>query len=158
MKKLRVYVDSSVIGGMFDENEHPAQTRAFWNAVERGEVVIIASDILDEEMEGAPQCVRDFFDSLPESQIEHIVSTDESDDLAEQYVAVDIVKEKNLNDCRHIALATIAKADALVSWNCKHIVKPNRINRYNAINKQLGYSEMRILTPDRYHEVNRDQN
>lgn len=54
--------------------------------------------------------------------------------IAALYIAAGIVSENCRNDCKHIALAAIAHADVLVSWNCKHIVKNNRIRRYNDIN------------------------
>ena len=34
---------------------------------------------------------------------------------------------------RHIALATIAAVDALVSWNFKHIVRLQKIRLFNAV-------------------------
>jgi predicted nucleic acid-binding protein len=149
----RIYVETSVIGGMFDTGDHPEKTKPFWDSVQNGSVMIIISDVVEREIALAPEHVREFFDALPKSQIERVVSTDESDDLAEQYIAAKIVDAESLNDCRHIALASISGADVLVSWNCKHIVKLNRIRRYNAINKLLGYPEIEIRTP---YEVGND--
>jgi predicted nucleic acid-binding protein len=111
--------------------------------------------VFDQEVKKAPQCVRDFFASLPESQIEHVVSTSESDTLAERYIAEKIVGPKSLADCKHIAVATLANADVLVSWNFKHIVNVNRIKGYNGINTKLGYSPIEIRTP---YEVIHDPN
>jgi hypothetical protein len=133
---------------MFDTNDHPEKTRAFWQAVINGEVRIIASDVLRRELNDAPLHVQEYFAALPESQIEQIESTDESNKLATRYIAEGIVSDKNLNDCRHVALATLAESDVLVSWNFKHIVKLNKICRYNAINKLLGYREIEIRTPN----------
>ena len=148
-KKIkRIYVDSSVASAMFDSNDHPEKTRAFWQAVIDGEVIVIASDVLQDELDDAPEHVRDFFDNLPKSQIERIVSTDESDSLAGRYVAEGIVSDNHLNDCKHVALATLAKADVLVSWNFKQIVKLNKIRQYNAINMLLGYDTIEIRTPN----------
>jgi len=48
---------------------------------------------------------------------------------------------------RHIALATIATADALVSWNFKHIVKLEKIRLFNAVNVESGYRSLNILSP-----------
>jgi hypothetical protein len=84
-KKIkRIYVDSTVVSGMFDYHmpERVKHTTQFWDAVQRGEFVVIASDVLEEEQEEAPKCVRDFFDGLSEAQIERVESTDESDRLA----------------------------------------------------------------------------
>jgi len=144
----RVYVETSVISGMFDSNDHPAKAQPFWDAVNNGKIRAVLSDVLDDEIEQAPQHVRDFFDSLPKSQIERIVSTEESNRLAAVYIAAGIISRQHLIDCKHVALAAVARVDILVSWNCKHIVHDNRIARYNALNVALGYPKIKILTPD----------
>ena len=146
MRKLRVYVDSSVIGGAFNTRIAEA-TKPFWDAFFRGEIVIIASDILADELRNAPQRARDFFDSLSPAQIERVVSTKESEKLAAQYVAENVVTESSLDDCAHIALATLANADVIVSWNLKHMVK--RSEEYKKVNAKLGYPQINIQTPDK---------
>ena len=117
----RVYIDSSVVYGA-PAKEFAQDSKRFWEAYRNGEFIIIVSDVLDEEMERAPKSVRDRFDALLKSPIEWAVSTNKSEDLADQYIAEKVVGESNMDDCQHIALATIVKADALVSWNFKHIV------------------------------------
>jgi predicted nucleic acid-binding protein len=144
----RVYVETSVISGMFDKNDHPVKAQPFWDAMLSGKIRAVLSSVLDEEVKCAPQHVRDFFGSLPESQIERIIATEESDRLAALYIAAGIVSQKHLTDCKHVALAAVARVDVLVSWNCKHIVNHNRIDRYNAINKVLGYPKIEIQTPE----------
>jgi len=52
-----------------------------------------------------------------------------------------------LDDCRHIAIATINKVDVLVSWNFKHIVNLVRIQGYNSVNMKMGYKILEIRTP-----------
>jgi len=149
----RVYVDSSAVGGKFNKRL-AEQTKPFWNAVERGEIRIIVSDVLEQEVKKAPQRVRDFLGSFSESQIERIVSTDESDTLAERYIAEGVVGESSLDDCRHIAMATLTHADVLVSWNFQHIVNVDRIRGYNSINMKMGYTQIDIRTP---YEVIHDE-
>jgi predicted nucleic acid-binding protein len=153
-KIKRVYVDSSAVGGKFN-TRLAEQTAPFWNAVQRGEIVVILSDVLDGELEKAPARARDFINSLSKSQTERVVSTDESDNLAEHYIAENVVGITSLDDCKHIALATIAKADVLVSWNFKHIVNVDRIRGYNSINMKWGFSQIEIRTP---YEVSNDNN
>jgi hypothetical protein len=50
-------------------------------------------------------------------------------------------------DALHIALATVARVDVLVSWNFKHIVNLARIHAYNAVNLKRGYPLLEIRTP-----------
>jgi len=50
-------------------------------------------------------------------------------------------------DALHIALATVARVDVLVSWNFKHIVNLKRIHAYNAVTLKKGYPLLEIRTP-----------
>jgi len=133
---------------MFDDNDHPERAKPFWNAVKNGEICVVLSDVLVGEVERAPQHVREFYRTIPESQIERILSTETSNALAGQYIAAGIVNENSLNDSRHVALASVARVDVLVSFNCTHIVNFNRIRKYNAINMLYGYPQIEIRTPD----------
>ena len=155
IKKIqRIYVDGCAIGGAFNKR-FAEQTRPFWGAVKRGEIIVILSDVLASEIERAPRQARDFYDSLPMSQIERIVSTEESNRLAAQYIIEGVVGQSSIDDCKHIALATLVHADVLVSWNFKHIVNVDRIRGYNGINMKLGYPQIEIRTP---YEVIHDEN
>jgi len=147
-KTRRVYVETSVISGMFDSNDHPAKAQPFWDAVDDGKIRIVLSDVLEDEIKHSPQHVRDYYAKIQASQIERIVSTDETNRLAAVYVAARIVSSKHLTDSKHVALAAVARVDALVSWNCKHIVNHNRIDIYNDLNEALGYPRIEIQTPD----------
>ena len=150
----RVYIDSSVVYGA-PAKEFAQDSKRFWEAFRNGEFTIIVSDVLRIEMERAPQSVQDRFGTLPESQIERVVATVESDALAKQYVLEKVVGESNMDDCQHIALATIAKANVLVSWNFKHIVY--RRAGYNDVNEKLGYPRIAIQTPSKFLEASHDE-
>jgi hypothetical protein len=67
--------------------------------------------------------------------------------LAKKYVDEKVVGASSLDDCIHIATATIHKADILVSWNFKHIVNVYRIRGYNSINLLMNYSYLEIRSP-----------
>ena len=69
------------------------------------------------------------------------------DRLGQQYVSENVVGQTSLNYCFHIALATLHKADLLVSWNFKHIVNIERIHGYNAVNLKNGYHILEIRNP-----------
>ena len=142
----RVYIDTSVVGGQFDK-EFSADTIPFFNAVANGQLILIVSDLLEAELLRAPQHVKDFLESLPANQIENIRLTQEAAKLADQYILAKVVGQTSRADCQHIAMATLAKIDVLVSWNFKHIVNLDKIRGYNGINYQLGYNMIEIRTP-----------
>ena len=60
--------------------------------------------------------------------------TEEAIKLADTYITEKVVGKTSLEDCRHIALATINRVDVLASWNFKHIVNLKRIKEYNSVN------------------------
>ena len=73
--------------------------------------------------------------------------TPEAIELADTYIAQKVVGKTSLEDCRHIAIATIHKVDVLASWNFKHIVNLERIKGYNSVNLKLGYAMLEIRSP-----------
>jgi len=59
-------------------------------------------------------------------------------------------------DSLHIALATINRADFLISWNFKHIVNVQRIRGYNSINIKNGYIQLEIRSPREFEKYEED--
>lgn len=142
----RIYIDTSVFGGYFD-NEFEKETKPFFERLLEKRIKIIVSEILELELYRAPTYIHDFYESIPEDLIERVELTDEARELAELYVLGKVVGRTSRADCLHIALATINKADILVSWNFKHIVNLERIRGYNSINFREGYQMTEIRTP-----------
>jgi hypothetical protein len=75
-------------------------------------------------------------------------------DLADAYISEGVIGAKLRADAQHIAIATVARVDVLVSWNSKHIVNLHRIQGYNSVNLRRGYPMLEIRAPQ---EVLRDE-
>ncbi len=144
--KQRAYIDTSVVGGYF-ETEFLESTRLFFDEARRNERILLVSDILKKELESAPQPVKDLLTTIPEESQEQVYMSPDAEILARKYIEAKVVGNASLDDCRHIAIATLCKADVLVSWNFKHIVNIMRIKGYNGINSLLGYGIIEIRTP-----------
>ena len=87
------------------------------------------------------------FKLLPLEYTEYVELTEEINDLAEAYVKEKVVGYTSIDDCRHIACATVYNVNYLVSWNFKHIVNVFRIRGYNSINLKYGYNQLDIRSP-----------
>ncbi|MCY7310513.1 MAG: hypothetical protein LH619_07015 [Chitinophagaceae bacterium] len=105
------------------------------------------SSVTEDELLNAPEQVRHLLESIPDLLIKRVDLTEEAVKLADTYISEGVVGKTSRDDCFHIALATINKADILVSWNFKHIVNIFRIRGYNAVNLKLGYSQIDIRSP-----------
>ena len=135
-----------MIGGYFDEEFKEATIKLF-ERLENNEIRFVVSDLLDLELLNAPPRVKEHLLQYPADKFERVELTEEAIQLADTYILEKVVGKTSLEDCRHIALATINKVDVLASWNFKHIVNLDRIKGYNSVNLRLGYSIIEIRSP-----------
>ena len=142
----RLYFDTSVFGGVYDI-EFQNETNLLFEMVKCGQIICVYSDLCEYELENAPEKVKEHFLSLDKKQTEFIEITEDINKLAEEYIKEKVVGETSIDDCRHIACATISKVDYLISWNFKHIVNIFRIRGYNAINIKNGHIQLDIRSP-----------
>jgi len=146
MKRLRICFDTSVIGGCLDE-EFAEPSRALLEMVRRGQVTVLLSDLMAAEIRRAPESVVALFDSLPIESLEQVVETDESRWLAGRYVEAGVLGPGSSADARHVAIATLAHADMVVSWNFAHLVHFEKMRGFNAVNLREGYGPIEIHSP-----------
>lgn len=144
--KPRLYFDTSVFGGILDE-EFQNETKSLFEMVRKGEIICVFSDLTELELENAPIEVIEHFKNIPEQFTEFVEISKEINELAELYIKEKVVGKTSIDDCRHIACATINKVDYLISWNFKHIVNVFRIRGYNSINLRNGYIQLDIRSP-----------
>jgi hypothetical protein len=144
MKKI--YTDTSVIGGCFDV-EFRDYSLALMDEFKNGEKVMICSDLVVLELEPARPEIRDKLSEIPTDHVVRITRSEEVEHLARTYIELGALTNKSHNDALHIAYATLSDADTLASWNFKHIVNFDKIKMFNAINSQLGYKTIEIMTP-----------
>ena len=142
----RFYFDTSVFGGLFDI-EFEEETTLLFEKVTLGQIKCVYSNLTESELANAPERVSNFFQNLPDEFKEKILVTPAALKLAQTYVDEKVVGETSLDDCIHIATATLNKVDMLVSWNFKHIVNVYRIRGYNSINLRLGHGTLEIHSP-----------
>ena len=146
MKLSRVYLDTSVIGGCFDP-EFARWSNALFADFEAGRLLPVLSDVVTAEMEAAPEQVRRKFEQARRLTSEILEVSVETLEVVAGYARHDILPRRYRNDMLHIALATVANVDVLVSWNFKHIVRMEKIRLYNAVNLELGYRPLQIHSP-----------
>jgi len=144
--KQRIYIDTSIVGGYVDEEFKEATIKLF-NSLENDEIKFVISDLLDLELLNALPQVKEHLLKYSADKFERVELTEEAVKLADTYINAKVVGRTSLEDCRHIAIATINKVDVLVSWNFKHIVNLNKIKGCNSVNLRLGYSIIEIRSP-----------
>ena len=83
--KQRIYIDTSVFGGHFDE-EFKEHTIPLFERIKEGEFIILYSTVTQDELENAPEKVKDLVKGLRADLTEFIETTEEAIDLAVEYI------------------------------------------------------------------------
>ena len=144
-QKRRLYLDTSVIGGFFDK-EFMEKSNNLKQAVISGKYIVLISPLVFEELEGAPEFVKKFVYSIKSVELVEIDKNILI--LRDSYLTSKVVSKNSIQDATHVALATFARADAIVSWNFKHIVKLEKIKGFNEVNFRFGFGSIVIITPE----------
>ncbi len=145
MKRPRIYADTSVFGGVFD-NESRAASEEFFEEIRKGRFSLVTSAVAQAEIDPAPQQVKELFEEML-AIAELIDITEESISLRDAYLATKIVSANYSDDALHVALATVSECSLIVSWNFRHIVHFEKIPLYNAVGTLHGYKGIAIFSP-----------
>jgi len=146
MKIQRIYIDTSVIGGCFDP-EFAEWSNGLLQDFRNGTFRPLLSEVIGAEIEDAPDEVQVVYVELIALNAEVLTVEESALELADEYQKRGILMSNFYDDGLHIALATVAEADLLVSWNFKHIVRFDKIRLFNAVNIEFGYKSLQIFSP-----------
>jgi len=127
-----------------------------FDRLKNDEFTLLYSTVTEDELESAPQKVKELVKSIKIDNTEFLEASSEAIDLASEYISEKVVGQTSFADCLHIALATINRADFLISWNFKHIVNVQRIRGYNSINIKNGYKQLEIRSPREFEKYEDD--
>ena len=151
MKKLKIYLDTSVISHLKadDVPEKMESTRKMWAEMVDGVYEVFISRLVIAEIDDCPEPKRtELFQFLSMLKYTEILIDEEAYQLAQEYIQHGIIPAKYEDDALHIAAASVNGCNVVVSWNFKHMVRAKTIFGVNGINKMLGYGELEILSPD----------
>ncbi|MCM1188153.1 MAG: PIN domain-containing protein [bacterium] len=150
MEKLKVYLDTSVVSYLYQEDapEKMQDTLVLWELFKKGIYEVYVSDIVFREIDRCNEeklnILLDYLNQIEYNEVETDSSTIR---LAEKFIDFGILKEKSFDDCQHIAAAIIAGCDVIISWNFKHIVNVKTVKGVKVITTLEGYKDLLIYPP-----------
>jgi len=150
MRKQKVYLETTMFNYYFDEtkNAQPC-TVAFFEAIGSGQFEGYTSVYAYDELDKAPEPRRsNMLHLLDKYHITVLNSSDEIDQLAEKYIATNIIPRKKNIDALHIAVASVNELDIILSFNFKHINKLKTKTLIPAANRMSGYRDICIAQPE----------
>ncbi len=147
MKKLKIFLDTSVYSAIFDERDPNRQklTQDFWSYIE--DYDLYYSEIITAEIDAvSDENLRNKMKSLLKKG-KSIEMTAEVNELSKVYIEEGLIPEKYENDAKLLALTSVHSLDILISWNFKHLVKRKTRIGVNLSNLKNGYKSIEILAP-----------
>ena len=150
MKKLKIYLDTSVIGHLDATHvpERHEDTHKLWQAIQAGKYEAYISPVVMGELNDCKEpTLSVLLRHLLSIKYTELQETEEVSTLAAKYLKAGILKEKCFDDCQHIAYACVYNCDMVISWNFRHLVNIKTISGVKSVNAIAGYKEMPIYTP-----------
>lgn len=155
MKKLRIYLDTSVINFVYADDAPEKRDATldffrFYVATKRYYVAISAVVLAEIEQTSDFLHRQKLLDIITEYGIAELAvdPQDEVTMLAEAYIEQGVLPATSYEDSLHVALCTVNEIDVLLSWNYKHLANVNKERKIIAVNQANGYLyPLRIVTP-----------
>ena len=151
MKKLRLYLDTSVLNFLFAEDvpEFKKITEEFFeNYVKKGKYITYVSDVVIREIEKTKDEIKkiSLLELIKKYSLQILTLNKDSDALANVYIRENIIPARKIEDAQHIAISTCNQIDILVSWNFKHLANIQKQIAVRIVNEKEGYFYPLILT------------
>lgn len=162
MKKLRIYLDTSVVNFLFAEDapDFRRVTEDFFTRHAQ-KYELFASEVLLVEISRDPNAEhRQRLLGVLEQYPIAVLPTDRREEverLAELYLSRRAIPASKRDDAFHVAYATVFGLDILLSWNFKHLANVRREKLIAEINRAAGYPELlRLLSPLEVEDENQN--
>jgi len=160
MDKIKIYLDTSVISHLLADDTplKKEETLLLWDEFSNNKNsydILISTITLSELNDCKDNELKEAFKELL-LKIDYVIieENEEMADLADKYLNLGLLSQKSIDDCHHIAVASVSACDCILSWNFKHFVKPRTIIMVAEINRLLGYKQVEILSPTMFLEGN----
>lgn len=148
----RIYVETSIASFYFEVRNEPSMvarrdwTRRWFDAAIKGSDEVVTSLAVLAELErgafSGQQAAIALFSRLPVEDI-----TEDIAEIAEAYIAHQLMPNDPTGDALHLAVASYHKCDFLVTWNCRHLANANKFGHIRRVNDILGLASPSLVTP-----------
>jgi predicted nucleic acid-binding protein len=151
MRIPAIYLETTIFNFPFtgDAPQYRADTLQLFKEIKAGKYRPFTSEYVLDELEDTKDAekLKEMKALITDNKIVVLPGNEETMKLADLYIAAGVIPEKYSTDALHIASATVASLDFIVSLNFRHIVKHKTIIETELINAREGFKRVFIHTP-----------
>ena len=151
MRIPTIYLETTIFNFPFtdDAPQYRADTLRLFEEIKAGKFKPFTSEYVLDELEETKDVekLNKMKNLITANNISVLLGNDETIRLANLYIKTGAIPEKYSTDALHIAAASVAGLDYIISLNFKHIVKHKTIIETEFINTREGYKRVFIHTP-----------
>lgn len=151
MKKLRVYLDTSVINFLFADDAPDLKViteELFVDFIKKEKYLCYISDVVIKEIEKTKDNLHklNLLKVIKDYNLRILNISEEAEKLSLLYLENHVIPERKIEDAQHIAIATVNQLDVLLSWNFKHLANINKQFAVKQVNEREGFFYPLVLT------------
>ena len=125
-------------------------TRQWWELRDRWDL-FVSSAVLQEIADGDPEAAAKRLEKVGGLPV--LPDNPKTEAIASKLVIHAALPEKAQADAVHLALAALHGMDYLVTWNMRHLDKPEMREKISKVIKEQGLMPARIVSPERLMEI-----
>ncbi|MEO7319799.1 MAG: hypothetical protein ABIZ56_12490 [Chthoniobacteraceae bacterium] len=149
--KPKVYLETSIFSFYYDERQSPLivgqreVTREWWDLWRESYDCWTATPVLVELDRGTLPHRHDAFALA--ATVPRLVPDAQAERLVQTYIDRKLMPNDPGGDAMHLALASLADCEFLLTWNCQHLANANKLPHLEHINRMRGVAVPRLVTP-----------
>ncbi|MCL1931617.1 MAG: hypothetical protein FWF55_07360 [Treponema sp.] len=151
MRVPAIYLETTIFNFPFadDAPQYKADVLKLFAEIKAGKFRPFTSEYVLDELDDTKDAekLKKMKTLIVDNAIEVLPGNDQTMRLADLYIAAGVIPEKYSTDAIHIAAATVASLDFIISLNFRHIVKHKTIFETEFINTREGFKRVFIHTP-----------
>jgi hypothetical protein len=152
--KTRVYIETTIPSAYYSlrtDVESVARmnwTRRWWAEYSETFKLVSSPAVITELRRGTEKITETRVALLKTTELLEV--TEFATDVANIYIQRLVMPNDPGGDALHLAVASIHKVDVLLTWNCRHLANPSKMEHIRLVNFELGLQVPLVTTPLNY--------
>lgn len=152
--KTRVYIETTIPSFYYTlrtDTESSAMmnwTRQWWAELAPQFTLVTSPAVIAELRRGTGDTTEQRISLLNNADLLEI--TQQVEDVANIYIERLVMPNDPGGDALHLAVASVHRVDVLLTWNCRHLANPSKMDHIRLVNYELGLPIPLLTTPLNY--------